>query len=425
MFVESEDGETKQIYFAGTAQAPKHAHFPTWSPDGSFIYFVQGDVPDGPQDLWRIRPSGGPPERLTFHESRVSYPTFVDRSTLLYLATSDDGSGPWVYGLDVARRVPHRLSHGVERYTSLSASSDGSRIVVTSATQFRTSLWRVPLSTRIAVESDVTRIPLPTAQGRSPALAANNLLYVSSDGGADRIWKLVGGAPTELWNAPGARIVGGPAVSPIDSRIAFSVQERGKTRLVVMNADGTGLRTLVDGMDVRGAPTWSPDGKSIVTAVNQPGGPRLFRISAVTGEAVRLTDEYSLDPAWAPRGDFLVYSGKDPGTQFPVRAITPEGRGHEIPELTLARGGAFGVSPTGSRRLRFMPGQATLVVLRGDIEHKNLWAVDLTTGSMRQLTDFPHGIIIGDFDVSPDGRELVFERVEENSDIWLIDRVAD
>jgi Tol biopolymer transport system component len=424
MFVESE-GEARQIYFAGTPEAPKHAHFPTWSPDGSFIYFVQGEVPDGPQDIWRIRPTGGAPERLTFHGSRVSYPTFLDRSTLLYLATGTDGSGPWIYGLDVARGVPHRLSHGVERYTSLDASSDGSRVVVTSATQFRTSLWRVPLSTRVAVESDVAKIALPTAQGRSPTLASDFLLYVSSDGEADRIWKLLDGAPTELWTDPGARIVGGPAVSRVDSRIAFSVQDRGKARLVVMNADGTGLRTVVNGLDLRGAPTWSPDGKSIVTAVDQPGGPRLFRISVPTGEAVRVTDDYALGPAWAPQGDFLVYSGKDPGTQFPVRAVTPDGRGREIPGFSLSRGGAFGVRPTGSRRLRFMPEQATLVVLRGDIEHKNLWAVDLTTGSWRQLTDFPRGILIGDFDVSPDGREIVFERVEENSDIWLIDRGAD
>ena len=63
-----------------------------------------------------------------------------------------------------------------------------------------------------------------------------------------------------------------------------------------------------------------------------------------------------------------------------------------------------------------------MVVLRGDIQHKDLWARDLTTGSWRQLTNFGRDIVIGDFDVSPDGSLVVFERVQEHSDIVVIDR---
>ena len=422
MFVKAEDGEARQIHVAGTAEAPQHAHFQTWSPDESFIYFVQGDVPDGPQDIWRIRPHGGSPERITFHNSRVSYPTFLDGSTLLYLATSSDGKGPWIYGLDVERRVPHRISGGVERYTSLAVSGDGRRLVATAATQSRTSLWRVPLSGRPAQASDASKIPLPTAQGRSPMLAANSLLYVSSDGATERIWKLlVDGTATELWPAPGGRIIGGPAIAAEADRIALSIEDRGKTRLVVMNADGTSVRIIADSMELRGAPAWSPDGRSIVTAVNEGGRPHLFRVSVNTGEAVRLLDDYALDPAWAPRGEFLVYSGRDPGTEFPVKAVTAAGQPYPIPELTLSRSGALGVTRVGARRLRFLPGRAELVVLRGDIEHKNLWAFDLKTGTWRQLTKFGRDIVISDFDVSTDGREIVFERVEESSDVWVMD----
>jgi len=422
MFVKAEDGEARQIHVAGTPKAPKHAHFQTWSPDGSFIYFVQGDVPDGPQDIWRIGPTGGSPERITFHNSRVSYTTFLDRSTLLYLATSADGKGPWIYGLDVERRVPHRISGGVERYTSLAVSGDGRRLVATAATQSRTSLWRVALSASPAQASDASKIPLPTAQGRSPMLAANSLFYVSSDGATERIWKLLpDGTATDLWPAPGGRIIGGPAIAPEGDRIAFSIEDRGKTRLVIMNADGTSVRIIADALELRGAPAWSPDGQSIVTAVNEGGRPHLFRVSLNTGEAVRLLDDYALDPAWASRGEFVVYSGRDPGTEFPVKAVTAVGQPYPIPELTLSRSGALGVTRVGARRLRFLPGRAELVVLRGDIEHKNLWAFDLTTGNWRQLTKFGRDIIISDFDVSTDGSEIVFERVEESSDVWVMD----
>ena len=126
--------------------------------------------------------------------------------------------------------------------------------------------------------------------------------------------------------------------------------------------------------------------------------------------------------AWAPDGEFLVYSGMDPGTTFPVKAIRPGGQPYPMPELTLSRGGALGVTQVGARRLRFLPGEAGLVVLRGDIQHKNLWARDLASGTWRELTRFGRDVVIGDFDVSPDGTALVLERVEEHSDIVVIDR---
>ena len=135
-----------------------------------------------------------------------------------------------------------------------------------------------------------------------------------------------------------------------------------------------------------------------------------------------MLDDYALDPAWAPRGEFLVYSVMDPGTTFPVKAITADGQPYKIPELMLSRGAALGVTQVGARRLRFLPGQAALVVLRGDIQHKDLWARELTTGSWRQLTNFGRDIVINDFDVSPDGFAVVFERVQEHSDVVVIDR---
>ncbi len=104
-----------------TAPAGMHSHFPTWAPDGAFIYFVQGELPDK-LDIWRIRPAGGTPERITSHAGRVTHPVLLDRRTLMYLASDPDGSGPWLYSMDVERRIPHRLSSGPDRYTSLAAT---------------------------------------------------------------------------------------------------------------------------------------------------------------------------------------------------------------------------------------------------------------------------------------------------------------
>jgi hypothetical protein len=61
------------------------------------------------------------------------------------------------------------------------------------------------------------------------------------------------------------------------------------------------------------------------------------------------------------------------------------------------------------------------VFLRGDMRHKNLWAIDLDTGVERQLTDFEQGFDLKDFDVSADGRELVVEQFQEHSNIVLVE----
>jgi hypothetical protein len=40
-----------------------------------------------------------------------------------------------------------------------------------------------------------------------------------------------------------------------------------------------------------------------------------------------------------------------------------------------------------------------LVLLRGEIQHKNLWLVDLQTGAERQLTNLTPDFDIRDFDI--------------------------
>jgi len=46
---------------------------------------------------------------------------------------------------------------------------------------------------------------------------------------------------------------------------------------------------------------------------------------------------------------------------------------------------------------------------------------DLATGQCRQLTSLRPGASLHRFDVSPDGRQILFERVQENSSIVLIE----
>jgi hypothetical protein len=65
------------------------------------------------------------------------------------------------------------------------------------------------------------------------------------------------------------------------------------------------------------------------------------------------------------------------------------------------------------------------VFLRGAIDRKDFWQLNPQTGTERQLTDLPPGFVIGDFDVSPDGAEIVFARLQESSSVVLIERMKE
>jgi Tol biopolymer transport system component len=148
-----------------------------------------------------------------------------------------------------------------------------------------------------------------------------------------------------------------------------------------------------------------------VAAVDE-GVPRLFSVPVDGRSPARFVEEHSVDPVWSPDGDIVVFSGPDIGTTFPVKAVTADASAYHLPKLTLTRG---------ARHVSFMPRRRALVLARGDIRHKNLWLIDLETGAEHQLTNLAPDFEMRDFDISPDGRELVLEQVQEHSDIVLLE----
>ena len=406
----SDSGRSSEARKIFSAPPGLHSHFLVWSPDRAFIYFVQGALPDR-LDIWRIRPTGGTPERITNHDSLVSHPVFLNARTLLYLASDSDGSGPWIHSLETDRRIRRRVSFGIDMYTSLAASADGHRLVATIASP-KGTLWQLSIAGARAETSSARRILLKTGHGSSPRLAAGYLLYVSSKGATDSIWKLQGDRATELWSASDTRIIGGPAIARDDGRIAFSIRQHGQTMLCVVNEDGTNARIITRSLELQGDPAWTPDGQDVTVAVVADGIPRLFNVPLDGRSPTLLVQEYSVDPVWSPDGDIVVFSGADIGTTFEVKAVKANGSAYPLPKLTLTRG---------ARHLCFMPGRRSLVMLRGEIRHKDLWQIDLETGAEHQLTDLAADFDVGDFDISPDGHDIVLQQVQEHSDIVLLE----
>ncbi|HEX4683945.1 MAG TPA: protein kinase [Gemmatimonadaceae bacterium] len=413
IFLADGDGGNPRRLYVG--EAGVHSHHPAWSRDGRFLYVSHGVPPDN-MDIWRIPTDGGRSERITSHQSRVGYPVVLDDRTVLYTASGDDGGG--LYMVDVDERAPIRLSAGVEHYTSIAASAElpgRPRRLAAMVSNPRVQLWGVPIAADAFGESSGERLSLPTARSAAPRFARDgSLFYLASRGGIDALWRMAPDGAREVWRPMDGVIVGAAAISPDNGTVSFVVRRNSRSSLALLNTDSGRLVMLAESLDVRGAPSWSPDGNRIAITAVDAGGTRVFTVPVDGGSPMRIVDSASSNPVWSPNGSCILYSGMPRGRSVTLSAVTPGGSPVALPFSAPV------VDRLGDS-YRFVPDGSALIVKLGGFRQQNLWRFDMVRGAARQITDLRAGESIHRFDVAPDGSRVVFERVQENSDIALLE----
>ena len=96
--------------------------------------------------------------------------------------------------------------------------------------------------------------------------------------------------------------------------------------------------------------------------------------------------------------------------QVEILGVRPDATPVELPPVRARPGG-----------YRFLPDGTGLVYLPF-IPSLDFSLVDFATKTKRQLTRLSDRGALGTFDVTPDGKAIVFDRTQENSDIVLIER---
>jgi Tol biopolymer transport system component len=154
-----------------------------------------------------------------------------------------------------------------------------------------------------SVTSDGTQMAFVAAPNE---LAYNQIGVMSTDG-----------TGAHFVTTPGI-LVDGVAISPDGTRIAFEGETEGNfPDIYVVNSDGTGLRQLTTDPATDQYPAWSPDGKTIV--YDNAGAQEkrdaqfsktaeLFTVSVDGGPVRRITHNNSLDaaPTYSPDGKTIV-----------------------------------------------------------------------------------------------------------------------
>jgi hypothetical protein len=246
----------------------------------------------------------------------------------------------------------------------------------------------------------------------APQLAGRSLFYLSSQGTGDGLWRFEDGKAVELLKGSDEALFVPPAVSADGRQLAVILRRDGKRRLHVLSADGGDLQSLAEPIDIDGSVCWSPDGKWIIAGGLDDRGPGLFKIPLDHGAPVRLIASTARDPAWSSSGDLIVYTGANVSVDAPLLAIRADGTNVELPAIRLRVEG---------RRHRFVPNGLALVYAQGPFPAQDFWLLDLATRKSRQLSRFNNSAATRSFDVTADGKQIVFDRVRENSDIVLID----
>ncbi|MGD8866336.1 MAG: protease, partial [Gemmatimonadales bacterium] len=223
---------------------------------------------------------------------------------------------------------------------------------------------------------------------RYPDVSATHITFVY----AGDIWVVekTGGTATRLSSPPGEEQF--PRFSPDGSMIAFSGNYDGNTDVYVVPAlGGEPLRVTYHPSNDR-LLDWSPDGTRLLFASSRASGVQrfnqLYLISARGGLAEKLPVPYGEFGALSPDGRRLAYTPKDRG--FRTWKRYRGGMAPDIWLIDLRSLDARNISDNEANDAQPMWHGETLYFIsdRGPAQRSNIWATDMASGAVRQITRF-------------------------------------
>ncbi len=235
---------------------------PAWSPDGSQLAFRR-QAPNGDAAIWVVDASG--------EHARELVRTNTERDAL---AWSPDG-----------RRVAYAALHG--RQLDLFAVD-----------------VRTARTTKLFDSPDFEWSP-------SWIRASGALVFCGDPGGLPSVWLLggKGATPERLSDTDAADLA---SVAPSGDRVAW-VDLGG--RLVVMDLESKGKRTIDEPRQILSTASWSPDERYVAVEAYDWGSSNVYIIDVRENRAVMLTHAATGEgmPSWSPRGDQIAILFDRPG----------------------------------------------------------------------------------------------------------------
>jgi len=271
------------------------------APPQSAISFTRYEG-NGRGHVFTMAPDGSDVRRVTSAPGVQAHSTISpDGTRVAYSQVNRAGSSIAV--VDRAGGPPTVLNRGKQWSLVPSWSPDGARIAFTSDADGNYEIYTMASDGTDVRQLTFTKPPIQHV-GPKYSPDGSQLLYATDKDEADPanqqdIWVMPssGGPGTRLTRGINDRESRG--WSPDGTRIVTQTVKNGVGQLVVLNADGSGLRQITD--FPAGTPRFAPGG-----------------IFPVMSGAVT--------PAWSPAGDWIAFASNHEG-QYEVYRIRPDGTG--------------------------------------------------------------------------------------------------
>src|SRR5215813_161899 len=389
---------------------------PSWSPDGKLIatmdYFGQKTGELGEFVVLDVATGRKTPIAPFSRVGQILGSSWLpDRSGLL--AAVNGANTNWLTQIAILSYPAgefRRLTNDLNRYAEAVSTTRDGRSMVTVANETSSNIWVMPGS---GTAAQAVQISSGKAEAVSLDWTADGQI-LSFTSSAQRfefnLRKSDGSGKTTILSETL------PAVQPSacgDGRyITFTaVRSQNGETIWRMDSGGGNLKELTSG-PINQTSACSPDGQWVVyQSLNDNGN--IWRIPIAGGAAMRLTPLTGYSLAVSADGKMVAF-GSIEGTVPNFRnlwIVVPSNGG--TPLYTLKS------DIRGVRRLRFTPDGKSLAYIVDERGVSNLWAMPLTGGAPKQLTDFKSDLIF-DFAWSRDGKQLALSRGQISRDVVLM-----
>lgn len=388
---------------------------PSWSPDGKVLCYSAG------RDLWLVAADNGAPRRLTTDNEIDFRPSWSADGRYIYFSSHREGTSA-LWRVSTSGGRPSRLTPGTGPERDADVSRDGARLAYTTFVENPDLVFRNLITGQ---EQSVAG----TRDEEHPALSSDGRwLVFGSDRWAGRfdLWiqpltrdQAPAGQARRLTDHSGS--VAQAVFSHDGKSVAYHrVLDGQRDVWIVPRTGGAPTRfTLDPGTDVH--PDWSPDDSKLAFASDRSGSLHIWvapvRLGRPAGSAVQLTSGDTEDqaPVWSPDGEWIAFIGRSPGGEREVW-LTRSDHGAAPTRVTTG---------AGAGRVRWDPTSDGLLV-------SGFWnqpSISLRRVSRdgRSIAGFEPPVTFGTnpvyvhFDVSRDGRLLVFAKHRSRGDVWVMD----
>jgi Tol biopolymer transport system component len=432
----------------------------SWSVDEKLLALADMETPELSRSIYVFSFETGEKQRVTVPPAQHNdfYPRFSpDGETLAFGRVRQMGTTADIYLVPTGGGEETRLTFNTTNLSGFDWTPDGRNIVFSAFLPGRGgefALWRISAS---------GGEPEPLEMGENaqyPSISRHSfrLAYMKTVDTLD-IWR-VGGPTADDEDKSQRQWISStsydwsPEYSPDGQKIAFSSARTGDLEIWISDSDGSNPHQLTFLEQTSFASSWSPDGRYVAFHSSIEGDYEVYRVSAAGGIPQRLTTETGDDiaPTWSSDGRWIYFSSMRTGERELYKMPAEGGDAVQI----TTDGGTRAFETRDGQAIYFAksadsmgsPGIWRIPVDGGEevqvLEHARspMWALfengicylsrradsgtgvdcyDFAAGGIIQIATLEKSIPPIDISVSPDGRWILYNVYEGQSDIMLVE----